>query len=107
MPDLPGHRPERRRRRRRLPCLRCDGLGHQDREVRTAILECLFGEPDAPEGWERIASFTSSGEAECWWCGPGTGNEDERDECKLCEGDGLIYLGEGYAEVIFRRTESR
>jgi len=84
-------------------CESCDGRGLEDREVRTAILDCLYGEPEPPEGWARIASFTSSGEAECWWCGDGTGNEDQRDECDLCEGDGLVYLGDGMAEVIFRR----
>lgn len=87
-------------------CRACDGLGHHDREVRTAILDCLYGEPEPREGWERIASFTSSGEAECWWCGDGSGNEDERPNCPLCEGDGLIYLGDGWAEVVLRRTSA-
>lgn len=87
-------------------CRICDGVGHDDREVRTAILECLYGEPEPPDGWERIASYSSSGEASCWWCGDGSGNEDERATCKLCEGDGLVYLGDGWAEMVFRRVES-
>ena len=41
-------------------CDRCEGRGLEDREVRTAILECLFGEPEPPSGWGKIASFTSS-----------------------------------------------
>lgn len=76
-----------------------------DDEARTAITDCLFGFPEPPEGWKRVASFSSSGEAACWWCagdaGGGTGNEDERDGCQLCEGDGAIYLGEGWCEVVF------
>ena len=78
-------------------------LGDLD-EARTAILDCLFGFPDPPPGWQRVASFSSSGERECWWCGNGTGNEGERDACKLCEGDGLVHLGEGWCEVVLART---
>jgi hypothetical protein len=83
-------------------------LDHDD-EVRTAILDVLFRYPEPPEGWERVASFSNSGERECWWCsegaGDGTGNEDQRDECDLCEGDGVVYLGEGWCEVVYRRRE--
>lgn len=86
-------------------CLDCEGHGHRDHEVRTALLNCLFGTPQPPPGWERIASFTSSGEASCWWCGDGTGNEQARKGCQLCEGDGYVFIGDGWAEVVFRRTE--
>ena len=82
-------------------------LRHDDAEVRTAILDCLFGFPEPPEGWKRVAAFSSSGERECWWCGDGTCNEAERDACKLCEGDGLIYLGDGWHEVVYRRVARR
>lgn len=79
-----------------------------DDEVRTAILDVMFGFPDSPEGWGQVASFRSSGEANCWWCAQGaengTDNEDQRDACTLCEGDGLIYLGDGMAEVVYRRA---
>lgn len=88
-------------------CDRCEGYGLIDLEVRTAIIDCLWGERDPPSGWERIASFTSSGEASCWWCGEGTGNEEEREDCELCESDGLIYLGEGWCEVVYRRITDR
>ncbi len=84
-------------------CSGCGGGRWEHREVRTAILDCLYGWPDPPEGWERLASFSTSGERGCWWCGDGTGNEDSRIECKLCEGDGLIYLGDGWCEVVFMR----
>ncbi len=79
-------------------------LRHHD-EARTAILNCLFGIPEPPPGWKQVAAFTASGEASCWWCGDGTGNEDERDGCKLCEGDGLIYLGAGWCEVVYERAD--
>ena len=76
-----------------------------DDDVRTAIHCCMFGYPDAPEGWVQVASFTSSGERECWWCaegaGDGTGSEEARGDCQLCEGDGVVYLGEGWCEVVY------
>lgn len=85
-------------------CERCYGRGLEDREVRTVILDVLFGFPEPPPGWERIASLRSSGETECGWCGDGCGNEDQRESCDLCEGDGLGYLGDGMAEVASRWT---
>ena len=76
-------------------------------EARTALIDCMFGFPSPPEGWKQVASFSSSGEAECWWCaggaGDATGNEDERDRCKLCEGDGVVYIGDGWCEVVYVR----
>jgi len=97
-------------------------LGNLD-EARTALLDCLFGYPEPPKGWTQVASFRSSGERECWWCGPGTGwdgtteqgraREAEpvtpptgyrsKQDCPLCEGDGHIYLGEGWCEVVYAR----
>jgi hypothetical protein len=84
-------------------CPSSEGLGHRHHEVRTALQDALFGFPDPPAGWQRIAAYSSSGEAECGWCGSGTGNEDKRANCKLCEGDGIIYLGDGWFEAIYRR----
>jgi hypothetical protein len=75
-------------------------LRHLD-GARTVITCCLFGHPEPPAGWEQVASFTSSGEAACWWCGEGTGNDAERLRCKLCEGDGLVFLGDGWCEVVY------
>ena len=81
-------------------------------DARTAILNCMFGVPDPPPGWQVVASFSSSGEAECWWCaggadggaaagaGNGTGHQQKRAECPLCEGDGIIYIGDGWREVV-------
>lgn len=40
-----------------------------------------------------VYTFLAS-ERECPWCGPGTDNEDDRDNCDLCEGNGHIYHGE-------------
>ncbi len=77
-------------------------------EVRTAIVCCTFGHPSPPEGWEQVATFSSSGEAPCWCCGAGTAHDDEGDKddddtegCKLCNGDGLIYLGDGWHEIVY------
>lgn len=62
------------------------GLDYDD-ELRTAILECLWGYPDPPAGWRQVGSFRSSGEASCWWCGDGSSNEAVRDGCSLCGGE--------------------
>ena len=100
-----------------------DGLDlDDDSEYRTALVCCLFGAPPAPDGWSVAGSYTTSGEADCWWCGPGTDwdGSDEQDrvrgetattnthyrgkvDCPLCEGDGWVYLGDGWAEVVYRR----
>lgn len=77
----------------------------EDRRRLVTVIACeIFGEAKAPEGWERVRAFRSSGETSCPWCGDGTGNEDCRSACELCEGDGLVYLGEGWSEVVFART---
>lgn len=76
-----------------------------DHTYRTVLADCMFGAPDAPDGWEQVASYASSGEADCWWCGEGTGNEDQRKDCPLCEGGGYVYIGDGWAEVVFREIE--
>lgn len=48
--------------------------------------------------------FANSGEADCWHCGSGTSNEAARGECALCEGDGLVYLGDGMCEVVYSKV---
>jgi hypothetical protein len=79
--------------------------------ARTAIIDCLFGVPDPPEGWRQVASFTSSGERECWWCAAGpvddgnaSGNGVAKTACPLCEGDDFVYIGDGWREVVYRRV---
>ncbi len=69
--------------------------------LRTCIEYHFATTPKAPRGWVMLGSFVSSGEAECWRCGPGTGKEHERKNCKLCGGDGLVYLGDGWMEVVY------
>jgi len=100
-------------------CTACDGYSGHNYAVRTAI---MYGHTyKAPKGWKQIGSFTTSGEAECWHCGPGTdwdGSEEQgnapsdactgyrgKPGCPLCEGSGHVYLGDGYAEVIYRSIE--
>ena len=94
-------------------------------ECRTAYACILFGGPKVPKGWELVRSFISSGEAECWHCGPGTDYDgsEEQDaarkaepntntcyrgdpECVLCEGGGYVYLGDGWAVLLFRPIDS-
>lgn len=85
-----------------------------DREYiyRTAIVNEAYGACQTPEGWERVAAHTNSGETDC----PGNGLIDKSFgvRCYLCEtefvvsGDhgshpGTIYIGEGWVEVVFRR----
>ena len=85
-----------------------DYVRHEYRNERRRLLTVaaceLYGQVETPEGWERLASFSSSGETDCPWCGDGTGNEDGREDCPLCEGDGLLYLGDGWREVVFAKN---
>lgn len=99
-------------------CPECNG--HGSYEVRTVIADCLYGEPTLPAGWTKVQMFISSGEAECGHCGPGTewdGSEAQTKAtpdsatgykgdkaCKLCEGSGYVYIGDGWAEVVIRRA---
>jgi len=71
-----------------------------DWECRTVIY--YMNHPEKPDGWKYLGHWMSSGEMECWWCGDGTGNEYTRETCKLCEGDGLIYIGDGYGEAVYQ-----
>jgi hypothetical protein len=60
-----------------------------------------FGDTDR---YKLVKVYNMSPESECAWCGTGTGNEDSRDGCALCEGDGLLY--EPYHRVaIYHRQE--
>lgn len=49
--------------------------------------------PESARGKRLVYSYVAS-ERGCPWCGPGTGNEDSRPDCDLCEADGYIYQGE-------------
>lgn len=58
--------------------------------------------------WYKVASWSSSGEAEC----PGMHMDDPKDElpCKLCEGEdehGHVYLGDGWCEIVYRQDVVR
>lgn len=53
--------------------------------------------------WRKIATYTSSGETEC----PGKDFDSPSRPCPLCEAregeeHGMIYIGEGWAEVVYR-----
>ncbi len=84
------------------------GLDFDD-EVRTAIVCCIFGHPAPPDGWRQVATYSSSGEAPCWCSGAddhdeGDGDYDDAEGCKLCDGDGYVFLGDGWAEVVYVRA---
>ena len=89
-------------------CPACEGMGHLDLEVRTVIMCCLFGHPTPPAGWTQAATYSSSGERECWSCTDRDNDhedgEDGSEGCKVCEGEGLVYLGDGWCEVVYRRV---
>lgn len=93
-------------------------LNHHDiysttHEYRTIVRDVTFGSPPERtiDGWERVATFTSSGETEC----PERGGyawvptvDEGSGPCYLCEAKpgeehGYIYIGDGWAEVVYRR----
>jgi hypothetical protein len=77
-------------------------------QYRTVIGDFLFGGPpevieDDQGVWHKSGMFTTSGETEC----PLHDQPVEEERCPLCDearGDehGYIYIGDGWAEVIFR-----
>ncbi len=77
-----------------------DDLQGADPDDCMTILDYSLSEPEAPEGWRLVYQY-AAGEKECPWCGDGTGNEDTRADCKLCEGDGLLYQGEECQVCVF------
>jgi hypothetical protein len=75
------------------------GLGARNYEYATAITEESWGPLETPWGWERVARYTSSGEAPH----PDllvTGADDDDPER-------TIYLGEGWGETVYRRPAER
>jgi hypothetical protein len=80
-------------------------LDFTDHDECVTVLDFSLSEPDPPEGW-RVAYQYPAGEKDCPWCRPDNEPaEDEhqlkRSECKLCEGDGLLYWGEECVVVVF------
>ena len=80
----------------------------EDRHDCVTVLEYGFGEIEAPEGYKVVLDW-QAGEHSCPWCGDGTGDDDEgrseeerRESCELCEGDGVIYQGEEARVVVFQ-----
>lgn len=72
----------------------------------TAVYCELYGQAKTPEGHERIAHFTSSGETQCE-CGHDLSPDGPGQDCPLCEGDGLVYIGDGWREIVFRECSKR
>lgn len=70
---------------------------------RTLIVACMDGKPRIPTGWRFVQLYRSAPERDCAWCGAGTGNEATRSTCQLCEGDGHLYWGEEWCEVVIEQ----
>lgn len=67
-------------------------------EYRTALTYEMFDRQDTPEGWERVARFNHSGETQCRCEG--------HADCPLCEGEGLVDIGDGWGETVYRRDRA-
>lgn len=87
--------------------------GWDDQNYITIVTDCLFGEPPKKiiakgKVWRRVAVYTSSGEGECPGHGRAVAEDEAKDgRCPLCEDPvgkehGMIYLGDGWAEVVYR-----
>lgn len=59
---------------------------------------------EAPDGWENVHQY-GAGEKSCPWCGDGTGEEERRSECTLCQGNGTLYWGDECQVVVFKKLE--
>jgi hypothetical protein len=83
-----------------VECPRCEGIQEVAVEYRTGIASMDPPDSGLMDGeWNLVATFTTSGETECLCCGEG-----EVDECPVCEdGDGVLYIGDGWYEAIYRR----
>lgn len=100
---------------------RADYPDRFDREYRTAVCCCLYGYPDTPDGWERVAEYQHSGEGSCpngsggWpeyivgqeeW--RGLPRDDDEKPCQFCEAEfghehTTLYIGDGWCEIVYRR----
>lgn len=70
-------------------------------EIRTALEDRLYGADPCPRGWLQLASYRSSGEAQCWCA-----DSDSEGTCKVCEGESTIYIGDGWFEVVYVRKNN-
>lgn len=87
------------------------------RNYRTIVRDIMFGAPpDRLETWTKVATYMNSGEAEC----PGQHEDVNRVRLDQCDGDtdrcyycgekvgeehGYIYLGDGWAEIVYVSDE--
>lgn len=82
-------------------------LGGANHDECVTVLDYSLSIPEAPDGYRLVCQYPA-GEQDCPWCGDGTGDDDDgkspecrRPECKLCEGSGHIYSGEGCQVCVF------
>lgn len=87
--------------------------GDTTHEYRTVVRDVTFGPPPeyTLDGWERVKVYSNSGEVECPYRQVNPGEEVQAagtDPCPLCEEPldqphMYVYIGDGWAEVIYRR----
>lgn len=69
-----------------------------DPEVVVVVHNGVYGLPKLPVVYREHSRYTVSGEAECY-C-DSEEEEEEEEKCELCEGEGLVYIGEGWTQRI-------
>ena len=77
-------------------------------DVITIVIDEMFGSTPKKirargKVWRKVARYTSSGKAECYYAGS-VNNEDAA--CPICEAEigdrhGYAYLGDGWSEVVY------
>jgi len=61
--------------------------------------EEIWGDTD--DAWHLVTSYMMNPNPDCPWCGDGTGNENIRITCPLCEGQGYLAVGEYWQVAIY------
>lgn len=79
--------------------LSLDELGAEHSYCHT-VLHNGLSDPKAIPGF-RVAYQFTTGEQECPWCGPCSGEEVKPEECKLCDGSQIIYWGDDWVGLVF------
>jgi len=91
--------------------------GHQDGMVDDPSIEIYqsfvaYGTREWPEEvcgdeddlYKLVTTYQLSPESSCPWCGEGTGNEDTRAECALCDGDSYLAIGEYWQVAVYENV---
>ena len=74
---------------------------------RTIVAIVVGKKPDAsdiPEGWRFVALYRSCSQVDCTGCGEGD-EPAEGDSCPYCEGGGVQWLGDEWAEIVVEQPQ--